>query len=70
VSVEAVIEHPPAQSWIGDPPYPEPVESWPGTTLDWRWLDKQSGTWTVLEQYQRDRLTYLHCVTTRNSSPG
>ena len=60
--VEAVIERPPAPPWIGDLPYPEPVESWPGTLLDWRGVDKPAGTWTALVQYVRDGLTYLHWV--------
>jgi hypothetical protein len=30
--------------------------------LDWRWLDKASGTWTALVHYRRDGLPYLHWV--------
>jgi hypothetical protein len=62
VRVEAVIERPPAPPWIGDLPYPETAESWPGTMLDWRWIDKRASTWTALVQYRRDGLTYLHWV--------
>jgi hypothetical protein len=28
--------------------------------LDWRWVDKQAGTWTAIVQYRREGLTYLH----------
>jgi len=62
VRVEAIIERPPAPPWIGELPCPEPVESWPGTMLHWRWGDKQAGTWTALVQYRRDGLMYLHWV--------
>ena len=60
VRVEAIIERPPAPSWIGDLPFPEPVDHWQGTMLAWRWVDRQEGTWTALVQYMRDGPTYLH----------
>jgi hypothetical protein len=28
--------------------------------LDWRWLDRQAGTWPALVHYRSDGLTYLH----------
>jgi hypothetical protein len=62
VRIEAVIERPPAPPWIGELPFPVREASWPGTMLDWRWLDKQERTWTALVQYRRDGLTYLHWV--------
>ena len=60
--VEAVVERPPAPSWIGELPYPETAHYWPGTMLDWRWSNREAQTWTALVRYQRDGLTYLHWV--------
>jgi hypothetical protein len=62
VRVEAVIERPPPPPWIGGLPFPERQAYWPGTMLDWRWVDRQAGTCTALVQYRRDGLTYLHWV--------
>jgi len=60
--VEAIIERPPAPPWISELLFPLHEEFWPGTLLDWRWLDKAAGTWTALVQYRREGLTYLHWV--------
>jgi hypothetical protein len=60
VRVEAVIERPPPPSWIGELPFPERQAYWPGTMLDWRCVDKRTGTWTAYVQYRRDGLTYSH----------
>jgi hypothetical protein len=62
VRVEAVIERPPPLPWVGDLPVPLPVESWPGTLLSWRWLDKDAGVWVGIVRYQRDGLLYEHAV--------
>jgi hypothetical protein len=62
VRVEAVIERPPAPPWIGELPFPERVDYWPGTLLDWRWVDKTARLWVGLVRYQRDGLTYEHAV--------
>lgn len=62
VKVEAVIERPPPPPWVGDLPVEEATSWWPGTLLDWRWVDKPEGTWTALVQYRREGLTYLHWV--------
>lgn len=42
--------------------FSEPVDYWPRTLLDWRWVDKSMGTWMALAQYWREGLTYLHWV--------
>ncbi|MEI6363886.1 MAG: hypothetical protein WCP95_17355 [Actinomycetes bacterium] len=62
VRVEAIVERPPAPPWIGVLPHSESAETWQGTMLEWRWVDKPTGTWTALVQYPRDGLTYLHWV--------
>jgi hypothetical protein len=62
VLVEAIIERPPPLPWVGDLPVPEPVASWPGTLLSWRWLDKDAGLWVAMVRYRRDGLLYEHAV--------
>lgn len=62
VRVEAIIERPPPLPWVGSLPVPEPVESWPGTLLSWRWLDKAAGLWVGIVRYRRDGLIYEHAV--------
>ena len=62
VLVEAIIERPPPLPWVGDLPVPEPVASWPGTLLSWRWLDKDAGLWVAVVRYRRDGLLYEHAV--------
>jgi hypothetical protein len=61
VRIEAMIERPPAPPRIGgDLPIPDREDHWPGTMLDWRWADKQAGTWSALVQYRHEGLTYLY----------
>lgn len=62
VRVEAVIDRPPPLPWVGDLPLREPVASWPGTLLSWRWLDKDAGLWVGMVRYRRDGLMYEHAV--------
>ena len=60
VRVLAVIERPQASPWIGELPFAERAEWWPGVLLSWRWLDKREGLWTALVRYHREGLTYEH----------
>ncbi|MBK9741173.1 MAG: hypothetical protein IPO93_17170 [Actinobacteria bacterium] len=60
VRVQAVIERPPAPPWIGELPFAERAEWWPGVLLAWRWLDRREGLWTALVRYHREGLTYEH----------
>lgn len=62
VRVEAVIERPPPLPWVGALPVPVRVDSWPGTLLAWRWLDREAGTWVGIVRYQRDGLMYEHAI--------
>ena len=62
VTVQALIERPPAPPWIGDLPTPTGAPVWHGYLLDWRWTNKDDRTWTAQVRYTRDGLTYEHWV--------
>lgn len=40
----------------------QPMESWPGTMLSRRWLDKAVRLWAGIVRYRRDGLMYEHAV--------
>lgn len=61
VRVQAVITRPPSAPGTVAP-HPAPVQSWPGTLLDWRWVDQAAGTWTGLVRYSREGLAYEHWI--------
>ena len=61
--MRAVIARPQKPPWVlADLPFPEPVDTWPGTLLSWRWIDPAAQTWCGVVRYCRDGLLYEHAV--------